>query len=305
MDVRAGRFGMPALGGATVGVYAAAPETAAQTAAGSNFSSVNCVRFGMMTLVKLCRLLTFALLVVGSAAGQAQPRMPPDAHPAFEVATIRLSDPASTRQGINGDAHGMQLHGQTVTSILMFAYGVHKTQIVEGPAWRSTDKYNIEGVSTVRGEPDLKQMQEMLRGLLADRFGLKVHHDKREMTYYGIEVSKGGPKLVKAADQDATPDQTGNGDKNGMLMKFTANTMPDFALGMQYFLERPVVDETGLSGRWDFTLKWMPDSQTAADANASPGLFTAMQEQLGLKLDAKKGPVDVVVIDALTRPSEN
>jgi uncharacterized protein (TIGR03435 family) len=111
--------------------------------------------------------------------------------------------------------------------------------------------------------------------------------------------------MVKAADQDATPDQEGNGGKNGMEMTFTANTMPDFALGMEYFVDRPVVDETGLAGRWDFTLKWMPDTMVATDASGPPGLFTAMQEQLGLRIEAKKGPVDVVVIDGLTRPSEN
>ena len=199
----------------------------------------------------------------------------------------------------------MKLRGQTVTSMMMFAYGIHHKQIAGSPDWAGSDKYDVEGVVDAEGEPDLKQMQEMIRKLLVDRFGLTFHHEQKELSYYAVAVAKGGPKMAKGANQDATPDQTGNGGSKGMEMKFTNNSMSDFALGMQYFSDRPVVDETGLPGRFDFTLRWQPNETAAAEADSAPMLFTAVQDQLGLKLEPKKGMVDSVVVDKLTRPSAN
>jgi len=88
-------------------------------------------------------------------------------------------------------------------------------------------------------------------------------------------------------------------------MKFTNNSMSDFRLGMQYFLDKPVVDETGIDGRYSFVLKWTPDDMKGADGDGPPALFTAVQEQLGLKLEATKGPVEVMVMDRVLRPSAN
>jgi uncharacterized protein (TIGR03435 family) len=247
-------------------------------------------------------------LLMGMAedgGAQAAPRMAKGAHPSFEVAAIRLSDPDSHKQGIDADGHRMMLQGETVTSMVMFAYGVHKKQIADGPGWMSNDKYDVDGVADVDGEPDLKQMQEMLQKLLAERFGLKFHRDNREMTYFAITVAKGGAKMAKAEDAEATPDQSGNGSPKQMNMKFTSNSMSDFALGMQYFLDKPAVNETGLEGRYDFSLKWMPDELGTSEENGPPGMFTAIQEQLGLKLEAKKGMVEVLVVDSLGRPTGN
>ncbi len=246
---------------------------------------------------------------IGQGNGQAEKTvlMAPDAHPTFDVATIKLSDPASHRQGINTRGNHIGAQGQTLTSLMMFAYGVHHQQIVGGPAWMSDDKYDIDGVADVPGEPGLKQMQEMFRKLMVDRFGLQFHADKREITYYAIRVAKGGAKLPKSTSaDDEPPDQTGNGDAKGMSMKFTNNSMSDFRLGMQYFLDKPVVNETGLEGRYTFVLKWAPDDlKGVPDADTPPGLFTAIQEQLGLKLEVAKGPVDVMVMDRVLRPSAN
>ena len=247
-------------------------------------------------------LLTLAL---GVAQSQTPGQMAKDAHPSFDVATIKRSDPDSHRQGIGYHGRQVDATGQTLKSLMMFAYGVHGKQIVGEPTWAESDKYDIAGVADVAGEPSLKQMQEMYQKLFADRFGLQVQHEQREMTYYALEVAKGGAKIAKAKDgDDASPDQTGEGH-GYMEMRYTANLMSDFALGMNYFTDRPVVDETGLTGRYDFTLKWMPDTKPDPEGSQVPGLFTALQEQLGLKLELKKGPVDVLAVQNIQRPSQN
>ena len=256
----------------------------------------------MKTRMLLLLVLTAALRC---AHGQAPGQMVKGAHPTFDVATIKLSDPDSHRQGIGYHGRQVDATGQTLKSLMMFAYGVHGKQIVDEPAWASSDRYDIAGVADVPGEPDLKQMQEMYQKLFADRFGLQLRHEQREMTYYALTVAKGGAKIAKAKDGDeASPDQTGEGH-GYMEMRYTANLMSDFALGMNYFTDRPVVDETGLKGRYDFALKWMPDSLTDRGDAQVPGLFTAVQDQLGLKLELKKGMVDVLAVQAVKRPSEN
>ncbi len=256
----------------------------------------------MRTWAFILCLLTIALRV---AQSQAPAQMAKDAHPTFEVATIKLSDPDSHRQGIGSKGRQIDATGQTLKSLMMFAYGVHGKQIVDEPSWVSSDRYDIAGVADVPGDPGLKQMQEMYRKLLADRFGLQLKREQREMSYYAITVAKGGSRLAKARDgDDGSPDQTGEGH-GYMEMRYTANLMSDFALGMNYFTDRPVVDETGLSGRYDFTLKWMPDALAEHADSTVPNLFAAMQEQLGLKLELKKGMVDVLAVQTVHRPSDN
>ena len=246
------------------------------------------------------------MLTGAMAFGQPAGQMAKDAKPSFEVATIKLSDPATHRQGIGYHGHQVDATGQTIKSLMMFAYGVHGKQIVDEPAWVDNDKYDIAGVADFPGEPSLKQMQEMYRKLFAERFGLTLRHQRREMTYYAITVARGGPKITKAKDgDDGSPDQSGDGAGGQMVMRYTANLMSDFALGLNYFADKPTVDETGLPGRYDFTLKWTPDSLSTAEGVQVPGLFTAMQEQLGLKLEPKKGPVEVLAIEHVARPSAN
>ena len=164
----------------------------------------------------------------------------------------------------------------------------------------------MDGVPDVEGEPGVKQIQEMVRKLLTDRFGLKTHTEQREMNVYAVTVAKGGPKLKKSEfAPDALPDQTSRDSGGTREMKLTNTSMDEFTLSMKFFLDRPVVDKTGLSGKWDFELKWTYDDTRVTNPNAPPGLFTAVQEQLGLRLDPVKAPVDVMVVDAVERPTEN
>jgi len=248
-----------------------------------------------------------AQAVQGAAAG-AVPihNMAADADPVFEVATIKLSDPNASGQGFQISGRYVRVKNKTVNDMISWAYGIHEKQIVGGPAWFTTDRYEINGVPDVAGEPNVTQFRSMIRKVLADRFGLKIHSEKREMPVYALTVAKGGPKLTKSGNT-ANDLRNQTDDTNGMEMEFDNTSMADFALGiMQYVLDKPVIDQTGIKGKYNFKLKWTLDEiQASSEPNASPGLFTAIQEQLGLKLEAVKAPADVIVIDKVERPSAN
>ncbi|MGP8259718.1 MAG: TIGR03435 family protein [Acidobacteriaceae bacterium] len=232
--------------------------------------------------------------------------MAADAHPSFEVATIKPADPNKLKGNFFIGGHRIVIENQSVNSLMVFAYAIHQQQIVDGPAWLDTRKYDIVGQADVEGVPNLRQIQEMLQKLLESRFNLRLHREKRDLAIYTITVAKGGPRLAKSPDSaNGLPTQSGSGSGGQQVRKFTNNTMSDFALGMQAFMDRPVVDKSGLAGRYDFVLKWTPDESNTTDPNAAPGIFTAVQEQLGLKLEPAKGPTDVLVVDHIEEPSEN
>jgi uncharacterized protein (TIGR03435 family) len=150
-------------------------------------------------------------------------------------------------------------------------------------------------------------MKAMVQKLLAERYQLTTHREKKELSVYALTVGKNGAKLTKSlSDPDAAPDEQGNGGSTGLTVRYTNYSMADLAEDLQARQDgRPVVDQTGIAGRFDFTLKWWPDRWGNAGANAEPVLSTAIQEQLGLKLEAAKAMVDAIVIDHAERPSEN
>lgn len=267
----------------------------------------------MMESVKLDRrrfmFLACALLAaLPRAFGQEQDVVPmaKDAHPSYEVATIKPTDPDDGSSGFHTMGHRLFIENQTMNSLVAFAYGVHPKQIVDAPDWFSKDHFDIKGVPDIEGQPNLQQQQEMLQKLLNDRFNLKFHRDKRDLSIFAITVAKGGPKLAASkSDPDSLLDQTSNGNRAQQTWKFTNNSMADFAQMLRYFLDRPVVNETGLKGKFDFKLEWMVDGSLNNDPKAPPGLFTAIQEQLGLKVEGTRGPADVLVIEHVERPSAN
>jgi uncharacterized protein (TIGR03435 family) len=246
-----------------------------------------------------------ALVFLLAASAPAQKPMQQGAMPKFDVVTVKPTPPDERNQGFQIRGSHIKLVRQTVQSMIMFAYGVHGSQIAEGPEWIRTESFDVDGVPDTPGEPNLLQFQSLVKDLLADRFGLKTHLAKREQRYYALRVTPGGAKLTKnTSPEDQSPDQSGNGGPNGQTMTFTNNLMSDFALGMQYFADRPVVDETALPGRYDFKLQWMPDEMKVTESTA-PGLFTAIREQLGLEMKQARGPVDTVVVDHVDKPGAN
>jgi uncharacterized protein (TIGR03435 family) len=232
--------------------------------------------------------------------------MAADTHPSFAVATIKPHDPNSNHQGFDATGERVTARDQSVASLMMFAYGIHPSQIVGAPDWVFQQRYDVEGKTDTPGEPNLRQQQEMLQKLLADRFGLHFRREKRELPVYAIQIAKGGPKLKPAVKPDAEADQDGSGHGTEADLGFTSFSMPNLAMGLQFFVhDRPVIDQTGLTGCYDFKLRYTYDEAHATDPDAPPGLFTAIQEQLGLKLDAVKAPIDVFVIDRVEPPSAN
>lgn len=240
------------------------------------------------------------------AVPEPDENMPPDAKPEFEVATIKPSDPTRNATGFHTKGRGVFCENETVDKIIMVAFGVDSKQIVGGPAWLATDRYDINGLSDVHGQPNLTQMQGMYQRLLADRFKLTFHREERNISVYAIRIAKNGPRLTKSLDDQGQPNSSDVPAGSARAMRFTNASMPYFALVMQLLAPgTPVVDQTGLTGRFDFLLRWTPDEFQNSDANASPGLFTAIQEQLGLKLVPVNTPTTVLVIDQVERPSAN
>jgi uncharacterized protein (TIGR03435 family) len=245
------------------------------------------------------------------------PSMAANADPSLEVATIKPSPP-NRRAGKNFGFRGghFMTRNTNMNDLISRAYGLHAKQIVGGPDWFGTDLYDIEGKPDSENVPNDKQTKTMLQKLLADRFRLTFHHDKRELSVYVISVASGVPKMTTSGS-DSRPSfhLLGLGD-----LLATSMTMTDFAERMQAsVMDKPVVDQTGLPGRYDFELKWTADESQYAqfrgmgavvppptkDHNAPPGLYTAMQEQLGLKMGSAKLLDDVIVIDHVEKPSEN
>jgi len=266
------------------------------------------VLLGLRTTVGLIVALALAGTPASAWPQDPQPvkMMSADAHPVFEVAAVKHSDPNSGIHRFHMEGRHFKIEYQTVKRLMMFAYGVNKGQIVGEPEWANSEWFDVDGVPDVEGEPSMKQAQEMVRRLLTDRFGLRFHREQRDMAIYALIVAKGGSKLKKTQSApNSLPDQSGGNNSGVRRMKFTNNSMEEFALGMQFMVDRPVVDKTGLPGKWDFDLVWTYDDTRLTDPDAPPGLFTAVQEQLGLRLDAVKAPVDVLVVDTVERPSAN
>jgi uncharacterized protein (TIGR03435 family) len=255
--------------------------------------------------------LAAALAPLRAPAQPAPPNaMPRDAHPTFAVATIRLHDPTSFHQGFQTSGNRFTIQNESVQSLIAFAYAVERHQIAGAPDWLRTTAFDITGRADIEGEPSLPQMQEMIQKLLADRFALRFHREQRVLPVYAIRIAKGGPKLPPAAHPTAQPDQQGQSHAGTFTQTYTSVTIADFILGMQFMLDRPLVDQTGLTGRYDFTFSYTPNetaatSPNATSPNAAPGIFTALPEQLGLKLEATKAPTQTLVIDHVAQPTPN
>ncbi len=246
------------------------------------------------------------------------PMMPATAKPEFTVATIKPSRPDAPRGGYGFRGQDVTTTNVTVNWMIKLAYNVHARQIEGGPAWLDSAKYDTVGRPDTPGQPSRDQMKLMIQKLLADRFQLKFHIEKRELPVYAMVVLKTGAKItVSDADPNAFPG-IGFSQGPGALSLVGRNTGLDAVANalQSNVLDKPVVNQTGLAGRYDFTLKFAPDETqvanfgarppaSATDLDAPPDIFSAFQQQLGLKLESTKAAVDVIVIEKVERPSEN
>jgi len=235
---------------------------------------------------------------------QAQP-----AGPAFEVASVKPSAPGSIAMHLSFDQGRISFHGATVQFCIAAAWHLQDYEISGGPKWLATDQYDIE--ARAPGTAAAPELMQMVQNLLADRFQFQFHREPRLVPGYALVVAKSGPKLQPAPDDARSGTGMGRGMVNG-----TAAPMSRLAESLAHVLGRPVVDETGLSGKYTYRLTWTPsDSEPllqkpgatpdGGPAEPGPSIFSAIQEQLGLRLEARRVTVQVLVIDRLERPSAN
>jgi uncharacterized protein (TIGR03435 family) len=278
----------------------------------------------------LIALLTVSLLHASPMRAQSQPQAASVTAPTleFEVATIKPNKSDIAPAALTTD-DGIDMRNIPLGILLGVAFGMSADRITGGPDWMN-DRYDV----SAKMDPDvadaLKKLNpldrraarlSMFQALLADRFKIVYHRDTKELPVFLLVVAKGGPKLQEGKPADASPDvagSTGTGTlqfgQNG-LMTFKAMPLSSLLLVLSQQVGRTVLDKTGLTGRYDFTWQF---NQSAApgggrggpNPSASPdaepaSIFTVLQEELGLKLDSGKGPVEIIVIDHIERPSGN
>jgi len=232
---------------------------------------------------------------------------PADADPSFAAVTIKPHDP--NRPGVGYHWQGGRNFGTTTTVAWMidYIYGLHKSQLVNAPAWVMEDWFDFQGVPDTPGLFTQEQKNGMMRKMLEERFKLKTHHEQRTMAAFVLTVAKSGPKMVRAVAADPGASMFGRpGPNGGIMLPVRCAAMWDMVTFLQGENEigRPVVDQTKIQGRYDFDLEWTPEGMEVLPGGP-PGIYTALEEQAGLKLTRGTVPVDVIVIDHVERPSEN
>jgi bla regulator protein BlaR1 len=285
-------------------------------------------------------------VVIGLVNAQpSRAQSPPTAAaplPSFEVASIKPNRSGDMRIGIRFQPGRFIANGMTVKQLIGLAYNVRDFQVMGGPSWISSDRFDIDAKEPdgfaeelAKLPPDQRRgkLGLLIQSLLADRFALKVSHASKELPVYALVVAKNGSKIPEAKPGDTypngikRPDGRPAGGAGMMTMgpgELTGQGVPITFLVQQLSqqLGRTVLDQTGLKGIYDLTLKWTPDPSSAAMFQGPPGggpgpdnppppdpsgpsIFTALQEQLGLKLESTKGAVEILVIDQVEKPSEN
>lgn len=220
----------------------------------------------------------------------------------FEVASIRPHRGEDDHQETNLLPGGRYVGtNATVRKLIRLALGVEDEQILGAPGWIDTERYDIDAKtgSTARLQPP--EFQRDLLVLLQDRFQLRFHRESRERTVYWLVLSKGGMKLKEAAATEE-PSMSTNANGTRKVLQAGAISMSDLAGTLSRQTHKTVQDHTGLPGRFDVKLDW--DDGQALDSEM-PSIFTAVQEQLGLKLNSAKGEVGVIVVDHVEKPSVN
>jgi len=240
----------------------------------------------------------------------------------FEAASVKPNKSADTNSRMSAGRNGaVTVTNGTVKSVIRAAYGVDASQVIGGPAWIDADRFDIN--AKAEGEISEPRLKEMLKALLADRFNLVVHQETRELPVYALVLARAdgkfGPQLNRS-DVDCAalaraggPPPTGPATAasqgrpigpcsmriGGGTMAVRSNSMADVARALIGAVDRIVVDRTGLNGGFDLDLLWTPNPTPEV---SGPSIFTALQEQLGLKLEAAHAPVEVVVIDRIETP---
>ncbi len=260
--------------------------------------------------------ITLAMMAA-VAMGQSQDA-DPSFRPAFEVASIKPDPGPNIRVG-KPPGGGLVARGIFTRFLIALAYDVKEFQILDGPSWISHEQYSIDAKPgdnpkgpilsfyLTRQQKDDDEFRLRIQSLLADRFQLRVHRETREQQVYSLVVAKNGPKFKdsKFNESDAAKGRLPGLTMHSYELIATSVDIHLLAEELSRRLSRNVIDQTGLNGEYDFTLRWVPDNADGDATPDGPSIFAAVQEQLGLKLESGKAPVDAIVIDHIERPSAN
>jgi uncharacterized protein (TIGR03435 family) len=290
---------------------------------------------GSLTLAPFCVLAQNAANP-GCSSAPASAAVASSPLPAFDVVSIKPDRSGGMMMRIGMSPDGITVTNLPVADLIRQAFGVSIDRLVGGPGWINSDRFDIDAKVAPEDAAKLKsltgpQRWVMFIPVLEDRFGLKFHHESRNLTQYVLIVSKAGLKMKEATPGDIYPNgihPPSGGSGAGLMWmqpgEFTGQGAPieNLVRSLCFVLGGTIVDQTGLTGKYDFNLKWTPEvgsgmpagpsdggpagaGNAPAAGNSGPSLFTALEEQLGLKLDAKKVPTDVIVIDHVEQPSPN
>jgi len=242
-------------------------------------------------------IAVFVLSCLGAAAQSTSA--------SIEVAVVKPHPPAVMHNNFSFVKNRFELEDQPLLKLIAFAYSLNPRQIVGAPGWVAKDHWDMSGKTNLTEDATLPQEQQLIRELIVERFGLQFHQEKREMPAYALQVVKQRPKLAAAANPAAQPLEWTQGHDWVRTENYRSSSMTDFLIIKQLFMDRPLVDQTGLTGRYDFKLTYSYSDAPGTDADAPPPMFTAIKEQLGLKFEPVKAPVDVMVIDHIGQPTPN
>lgn len=269
------------------------------------------------------RLLETTAIGIAVLIGSVPVLLSQDAKPTFEVASIKPNNSGDPGQYFKMGGVSPSVTNMTLRFMIRWAYDMHDFQLVGGPGWMDTEHYDMQA-RTSAGASNA-QIRLMMQRLLEDRFKLVWHRETKEMPVYNLAIVKGGFKLEPIQEGSCiafdakNPPPPGSdpmkscgmgGTGRGMMMASSA-TLAEMASTLSNVVDRTVVDKTGISGKFRYRLTFAPLDPATPDAGGpatptdAPSIFTALQEQFGLRLDSAKGPVEVMVIDHAEKPSEN
>ena len=266
---------------------------------------------------RLTSLSALTLILCALAPAQAPPA-PAAKLPTFAIASIRRSISLTDQFALRFTPDGVHIENASLLLIIRAAYGMFNSlddKFIDVPAWAKTERFSIDAkVDPADADAftklDFNHRQQMVQALLADRCHFSAHTETRDQPIYALTIAKGGSKLTPAKPND-DPKAISLTASPGKIVA-TQAVIPQLVSQLTQALGRTVEDRTGLPAKYDFTLTWTPEDHTSdrssnqsSDATAAPSLFTALQEQLGLKLSPSKAPVPVLVIDHLEQPTEN
>ena len=242
-----------------------------------------------MALVARLRLFATVVVILLTAL--------PDASAAakFEALSIKLSAPDQRGYTLRlAPGERVAIEAATVKDLIALAYGVRDFQISGAPSWADSERYELVGKAEAGyGDVTMAKLAPLLKDALADRFALKLHREKKDMVHYRLVIAKGGSRLKANMGAPGPEGRSGAG-----RMSYRKISVAVLVSQLAEATGRPVIDGTGLQGDYDVEMTWTPDGALpAADAPAGPTIFTALEEQLGLKLESEKGPVEILVVD--------